>query len=134
MNALIIKQTIDTPSIVLDPINRIFIISGESRPENPREFFKPVLDWLLAYENTLYYLKNEGGKTIELNFTFKLDYFNSATAKYILDILLIIKKFQNNGYIYNILWYYDERDDDMLNSGQEFQSMTLLNFIFRTLV
>ena len=63
-----------------------------------------------------------------LEFVFKLDYFNSTSAKYIMDILLILKKLVEKGYKINIQWHYDKRCDDILDAGKEFSKMIDLKF------
>ncbi|MBA3705620.1 MAG: DUF1987 family protein [Bacteroidetes bacterium] len=90
MDSLIIAQTEDSPAVTLDTTTNHFIISGESRPENTGKFYAPIIDWLIKFENILYYQKNESNDKFALAFTFKLDYFNSTSSKYILDIILIL--------------------------------------------
>jgi hypothetical protein len=46
MEKLIIEATVNSPRIVLDPDEQSFEFSGESRPENVRNFYLPVLEWL----------------------------------------------------------------------------------------
>ena len=44
MEKLIIEATGNSPRIVLDPESRNFEFSGESRPENVRKFYLPILE------------------------------------------------------------------------------------------
>ena len=46
MEKLIIEPTLNSPSVILDPADNRFEFSGESRPENVRNFYMPVLEWL----------------------------------------------------------------------------------------
>jgi hypothetical protein len=130
MDSLIIAGTDDSPSVILDTTTNHFVISGESRPENTSKFYAPVIDWLLKFENILYWHKNESEKNIKLAFTFKFDNFNSTSAKYIMDIVLILKGFVEKGYDVKIQWHYDKRDEDMLDAGKEFSDMVDLKFDF----
>src|SRR3989304_3641602 len=107
-----------------------FIISGESRPENAGKFYTPVINWIIKFEEVLHAGKNETKNDSDLIFMFKLDYFNSTSAKYIMDILLVIKKFVEQGYKINVEWHYDHRDDDMLDAGNEFSDTVDLKFNF----
>jgi len=50
MEKLIIEATVNSPRIVLDPEEKKFEFSGESRPENVRNFYLPVLEWLEKYD------------------------------------------------------------------------------------
>ncbi len=130
MDSLIIEATEDSPKIMFDIISNRFIVSGESRPENAGKFYTPVINWIVKFEETLYSRKQESKGDSPLVFVFKLDYFNSTSAKYIMDILLIIKKFVEQDYKINIEWHYDKRDDDMLDAGNEFSDTVDLQFDF----
>ena len=79
MEVIKIVGTDDTPSVTLDVANEIFEISGRSLPEDVAVFYEPILDWIDRYS------EEATGKTI---FNFKLVYFNTASSKMILDILL----------------------------------------------
>lgn len=130
MDSLIIEATEDSPRIMFDIESNRFIISGESRPENAGKFYTPVINWIVNFEETLYTRKQQTKDDSALIFVFKLDYFNSTSAKYIMDILLIIKKLVDQGYKINIEWHYDKRDDDMLDAGNEFSDTVGMTFDF----
>lgn len=130
MDSLIIEATEDSPKITFDTVSNRFMISGESRPENAGKFYTPVINWIVKYEEILYARKQDAKDDSVLVFIFKLDYFNSTSAKYIMDVLLIIKKFVDQGYNINIEWHYDKRDDDMLDAGNEFSDTVDLKFDF----
>jgi hypothetical protein len=132
MDSLVIEQTNDSPAINFDTNSNRFIISGESRPENAIKFYEPIVKWLTNFEGILYWrkqeLKDNAGTVI---FIFKLDYFNSTSAKHIMDVLLVLKKYTTVGYKINIEWHYSKLGgDDMLDAGQEFSSMLGLTFNF----
>ena len=46
MRKLIIDQTSNSPKVILDPENKIYEISGESRPPDVREFYDQILTWM----------------------------------------------------------------------------------------
>ena len=64
---------------------------------------------------------------------FKLcyDYFNSSSAKYILDIVLLINKLFEDGLQVGIEWQYKKEDEDMLETGKEFTDLIKcpINFV-----
>lgn len=128
MDPLIIEATQDSPAVMFNASTNHFIISGESRPENAGKFYTPVIDWIIKLEAMVYWRKKEMQDDSALVFVFKLDYFNSTSAKYILDILLIIKKLKEKGYKTKVEWYYDKRGDDILDAGNEFSKMTDMKF------
>ena len=49
MDVIILKETYDTPKVILDKDNGIFEISGRSYPEDTAEFYIPILDWIAKY-------------------------------------------------------------------------------------
>ncbi len=130
MDSLIINQTEDSPQITFDINSNRFMISGESRPENAGKFYTPIIKWIEDFESILYWRKNESTNNAKVTFVFKLDYFNSTSAKYIADIISIIKKLVSNDYKIEIEWHYDKRDDDLLDAGKEFAEIYNVNFNF----
>ncbi len=63
MESLKIKATQITPEICFDIEKKVFIISGESRPENVKDFFEPILLWL---ENYFKELNNKSEHIIQI--------------------------------------------------------------------
>jgi hypothetical protein len=111
MEALDIRATNDTPKVLLDPENNIFEISGRSLPEDVVSFYQPVLDWLDEY-------KSEPLGSME--FVFKYVYFNTATSKLVMDILIRLEEIKNAGKEVQVMWFYEQDDEDMLDLGEEF--------------
>lgn len=124
MDSLIIEATEDSPKIDFDTTSNRFTISGESRPENAGKFYTPVINWIVKNKESLRDKKD----AVTLVFVFKLDYFNSTSAKYIMDILLVLKQFVDDGYKVTVEWHYDKRDDDMLDAGNEFSDTVDMKF------
>lgn len=127
MNSLFIDATEMSPQIVFDTNKKVFEIIGESRPENVREFYEPVLIWLDEYGNELT-SKNQNAGDNALVFNFKFVYFNSSSSKFILDILKKIHEFYTKGIKVTINWYFDEGDEDMQEVGEKMSKM--INFPF----
>jgi hypothetical protein len=130
MDALIIEGTTKSPSILFDPANLKFEISGESRPEHATKFYEPVLMWLKDFKQKLDSEKKEEGMNKDISFIFKLSYFNSISAKFILDILKMFEELSNSNTNVSVKWYYDKRDEDMKESGEEFAPLINLPFEF----
>lgn len=116
---LLIKQTEDTPEVVLDSVNNVFCISGKSLPEDAYEFYKPVVKWVETY------LTQPNLKT-ELHV--KLQYFNSSSVKKVSDIFILLQDLQKAGKEVKIIWFYEEGDELMEIKGQEFKSILTLPF------
>jgi hypothetical protein len=119
MEILNLKGTEDTPTILLDTKNGIFEISGRSLPEDSAEFYKPVIEWINNYAK-------EANPTTE--FTLKLEYFNTASSKLILDVLSALEEIKGM----KILWYFHDDDEDMEEAGQEFSELVEIPFEFKT--
>ncbi|MFH1321461.1 MAG: DUF1987 domain-containing protein [Bacteroidota bacterium] len=131
MKILKIEPTEFTPEVILDPKANRFVISGESRPENAGKFYQQILDWLEEYYSLRYWKDSEfDSKKNEAIFEFNFEYFNSTSAKFILDILHKIKKFCKDNVNIKVEWHYDAPDLDMKESGEEFAKMTGIPFEF----
>lgn len=130
MDALIIENTEFTPRIKFDPENRIFEFEGVSRPENVSVFYAPVIDWMTDYESDLYKINVSSGKKFDLKVIFKLSYFNSASAKMIFILLESLVRIRNMGFGFDIDWYYEDGDDQMLDDGHELSDAIEIPFNF----
>lgn len=119
MDALIIKETTATPMVLFDPANNNFELKGCSRPEDVRSFYTPIIRWLETFCESLDSYFIEIHKDAPVTFKFKFDYFNSSSAKFILDILILTNQLHQAGLNMRIDWFYDENDDDMREVGEE---------------
>jgi len=119
MEVLTREGSEDTPKVILDKNNGIFEISGRSLPEDAAEFYQPILDWLTRYESAA------NGET---RFQFKLEYFNTASSKLILDILSKLEDIEGTV----VHWYFHEDDEDMEEAGEEFSELVEIPFEFKT--
>ncbi len=125
MEAFIKEEKVETPAISLDKEADKFEISGKSFPEETKDFYEPVLNWLEEYA------EQANPKT---NFHFKLDYYNSSTSTMILEMLYILERINKVGKEVKIHWYYQDIDDDMKEAGEEFAEMIDAPFAFIPLV
>jgi hypothetical protein len=123
MDALMIKPDEDnaTPEITLDKANDKFEISGNSLPEDVLSFYTPVIKWIEEY-------KKEPNPRTQLKV--RLNYFNSASSKVMLDLLTMLEELPSKGSEVLVEWHYLEMDEDMLATGQEFQSLIKIPFKF----
>jgi hypothetical protein len=119
METIKIQGTEDTPKIILDAGNDIMEISGRSLPEDVSSFYEPVLNWLTEYA------ENPNKKTV---FNFKLTYFNTASSKLLLDILMKLEEMNEKGQDVLIRWHYPEDDEDMAEAGEEYADIVDVPF------
>jgi hypothetical protein len=123
MKELKIAATDDSPEIHLDSESGTFLISGKSLPEDVVEFYQPVLDWLEGYSSA---------PLEETAFDFKLIYFNTASSKLILDILMLLEEIHQKGHEVLIRWHSPETDEDMQDAGEEYAELVELPFKYIT--
>ena len=123
MKKISINATINTPKVVLDPDKMIFEISGESRPKDIPKFYKPILHWLEEFGQNL---SEQQEDTTLFEFNFDFEYFNSLSAKYILDICKKLSSHGSGGKYFSVKWHYEEDDDDMHEVGQEMSRISKL--------
>ncbi len=119
METIKIQGTEDTPRIILDSEKDLLEISGRSLPEDVSAFYEPVLNWLNEYA------ENPNEKTI---FNFKLTYFNTASSKLLLDILMKLEELHEKGHDVLIRWHYPEDDEDMEEAGEEYADIVDVPF------
>jgi len=105
--------------VILDTENEILEISGRSLPEDVTAFFEPILNWLDEYSEE----PNE--KTV---FSFKLVYFNTASSKLILDILMKLEEMYEDGKEVLVKWFFPDDDEDMEEAGEEYADIVNVPF------
>ena len=118
MDPIIIAPTDETPEVELDAGNNKFEISGKSLPEDVTAFYDPILDWLDKYI---------GSPNSATTFVFKMEYFNTASSKMILDILLKLEELEGESEVL-VKWYYREDDEDMEEAGEEYADIVDIPF------
>jgi hypothetical protein len=125
MDILSIVGTPKTPTVHFDASEGIVEIKGRSIPENSIEFYRVLVDWLDAYG------KNPQPQTLV---NIQMEYFNTSSSKCILDVfkkLEFIHKTTYNdveGQGVTVNWFYDEDDEDMLEAGQDYESIIRIPF------
>lgn len=86
---------------------------GESYMEETYKFYLPLINWIKEYTKDI-------KRPLHLNV--KLIYLNTSSTKCILDILEILKDFENNGGKVKVNWYYDKSDPDMVDEVEDFEA------------
>lgn len=113
------KDDFFVPTVNFNAKTGICVLGGESYLEETVEFYSPLLQWLRDYT------ENPANTFIEFNF--KLTYYNTSSSKRIVDILLILKEFQNKGGDVKTNWYYEEDDLDIVDEVEDFMKISKLN-------
>ncbi len=119
MDNLRIEGTKQTPEIDFDANTGILKLSGRSIPENTFEFFNPVLNWLDEFS------AQAPDKVIA---KINLEYFNTSSSKYILEILKRLKTVLKDDKDVLVEWYYEEDDEEMMETGEDYEDVSGLPF------
>ena len=115
MEPLHIEGTDKTPLVRFDPTAGSLEISGCSIHENSDRFFTPVLDRVEAYA------KAPARRTVV---RIALTYFNSSSAKYLLDMLRLLDEAHASGLgSVSLEWLFDEGDLDMQEAGEDYKGL-----------
>lgn len=120
MDKKTLEGTKKTPSVTLDPAGKIKL-SGRSIPEDASKFYEDILDWVVGY-----CVAPNDTTTIDI----ELEYFNSGSAKYVMQILRELSELRLNGKELVVNWYYEEGDDDILERGEYYSSILSLDVNF----
>src|SRR4051812_27887231 len=107
------------PAINFDFDAGVLEITGRCVPENSREFFKPLFEALNEYA--------ANAKPVT-NVSIQLEYFNTSSSKEILDVFRVLAGIRKKGGEVTIFWKYDEEDEEMRETGMEYQIITELPF------
>jgi len=114
MKSLIINGTPTTPEVQFNGTSGILKIEGRSIPENPEDFFNPILSWLQAY------FSHPKSQT---EFHLILEYVNSGSAKFLLEMLRMVKEQLNSGGSVGIKWFFEEEDESIEELGQHYTDL-----------
>jgi hypothetical protein len=107
-----ISATQRTPEVVFDPTQRTVLIRGESYPEDPFEFYAQPLDAIYSFLGG----RHDG----QIVFEFDLVYFNSSSAKVLIDLFCRIEMSAQEGNQIFVRWLCEQDDDNMQELGTEF--------------
>ncbi len=119
MDSLRVEATEDTPLIDFNIKSGVLAIKGRSLPEDAVEFFKPVQKWLDRY------IQNPVDNTrVEMY----VDYYNSASTRYIFNILMTLEDLVDAGKRVRVIWHYKNDDDIIKAKGEELGSILELPF------
>lgn len=119
MEPLRVTETNDSPEVNLEKDRGRFEFIGKSMPEDPKVFYTPIIEWITEYA------KDPNATT---EFCFKLDYFNTASSKKLLDIVMLLKDIHRQKKTVIVKWYYHFNDEDMFETGETFSEISGIPF------
>lgn len=114
MKDLAIPASKNSPNIQYDKKKGILSIKGVCHPENVKDTFVPVFQWVDDLSAT----QNEfPDGTFHVYFFFR--YLNSASLKYVAMFLQRLNLMAINGIPIDVEWQYEADDEDMKETCQE---------------
>jgi hypothetical protein len=131
MQKLYIESTRVTPEINFSPSENIFIIRGNSSPEDVRALYYPVIEWIRIFVDDV--LEGEFpqySKSSPVRFQTDLEYFNSSSAKFIFDIFTELKRLILKDIHVVVEWYYDVEDVDQKEAGSDISLLVEMEFTY----
>jgi hypothetical protein len=118
-----IEATKTTPYVFLDSNSGKIMIRGRSTPESSMNFYHPIMEKI----EELFI----NSKVISIDIS--LEYFNTSSAKCLIDIFRLLKKMEDKGKRVLVNWFAEEDDEDMIESGQDYADVVDLPFNFITI-
>lgn len=131
MQKLYIEPSKISPEIRFSPDENIFIIRGNSSPEDVRALYYPVIEWIKIFIDDVI----EGEYRIftpenPMRFQTDLEYFNSSSAKFYYDIFTELKRLIAANIPVVVEWYYDGEDIDQKDAGADIALLAGMEFTF----
>ena len=112
-NNLAITGSQSTPSVTGDWAQGLLRMQGDSYPENSFEFFGPIIDWLERFLNA--------PPAPLLRLELRLVYMNTSSVKAMMDIFDLLEDAHKQGGKVCVDWYYDPRNERVVNLADEFR-------------
>lgn len=119
MNEMEIEATTDTPAVKFYPELGQFEIKGRSISENCVKFYRPLIESIEKYV-----FKPVSPTVVHIHF----DYFNTASAKCIIEILKKLEALPKKGIKVEINWYYKADEPHSYHAGMDYKSILNLDF------
>ena len=119
MEDLFLKKTFNSPEVEFVTDTGELSVEGRSIPEDPGEFFESLIDWINEY------FLNPVEQTVV---SIKLEYINSGSSKYMLELLRILKINHDSGKDVKILWYFEEGDESIEELGIHYEQTIQIPF------
>ena len=114
-----VKKTLNTPEVNLKSSEGVLRMEGRAIPEDPGQFFDEVLEHLTEYYNS---------PQPVTKCEFKLEYINSGSSKYLMDIFRFIKNNYDSGNNCHITWFFEEDDESIQELGLHYQNTIKVPF------
>lgn len=116
-----IDKTETSPQIDLDLDNGVLEFIGRSLPHNSEQFYARVYRWLEEY-----LVDPKGETTVNM----KLDYLDTSSSKHLYNIFQKLDAVSERGQKVQVNWHYESGDDEMAETGKDYESFFQIDFKF----
>ena len=106
-----IEASVKTPSIDMDEIMGSISIKGISIPEDPHEFYFPLIKAIEDY-------RTSPAEKTALNL--QLEYFNTSSTLIIRNLIKDLRMIKEQTELV-VNWFFESDDEDMKEAGEEFK-------------
>jgi HJR/Mrr/RecB family endonuclease len=119
-NLVFLKGEKDSPRLILDANRKIIDIKGRSIVEEI-QFYNNIKEWI---SNNSLSLQND------LNISVYMEYFNTITAKGLLEVFKKAEEIfmKSDSKKIKVNWLYEIDDEDMQEAGEDYESVLRLPF------
>jgi hypothetical protein len=121
MQNIDILPTAITPLVKFETTGN-FILHGRSIIPDAFSFYQPIIEWVMQQKISF------------VKFEINIDYYNTASSKMLLDLLKAIDT-NNNVLKLDVIWHFEEDDEDTLEHGQLIaEKLSKARFIYKVLI
>jgi hypothetical protein len=120
MQSLNLTGTDQTPQVILNKEKGVFEFSGRSLTDKAADFYRPVIEWMTEYS------EQPNAKT---EVVFKMEYMNTSSSKALFDLFAMLQTIKGA----KVVWCFNDEDEDMEETGEEFSSLVKMPFEMRAL-
>ncbi len=108
----LVEATERTPKVEFNNATNELVLEGICIPELTHDFFKPIIAFV--------HEAGDNNATKQFTLTVKLHFFNTGSARYILELMKNIQKLKEKGIDVKYKWYYSEDDEDIEEAGRSY--------------
>lgn len=120
MQVMHLPATETTPEVRFNPDAADLSLRGCSIHENADRFYRPLIEQVQAYASR---------PAAHTKVSIRLDYFNSSSSKYLLDLLKVLEEIHRSGKsAVEVEWHFEGDDLDMEEAGRDYQELLELPF------
>jgi hypothetical protein len=116
-----IDRTETSPGIDMDLEHGHIEFIGRSLPANSEAFYNRVYRWLDEYIK-----QPRPETTVDL----KLDYLDTSSSKHFYNIFDKLNAVTERGQHVQVNWHYETGDEEMAETGKDYQSLFQIDFDF----